>query len=418
MKTQQSDWRVWSFFSGAMGLDLGFGKVFGEPELIVEKDKWCRETIKMNAPDIPLAGADISKFRASDVGLWNGKQGEIDIFIGGPPCQTFSTGGLRAGLNDSRGNMIYEYLRVIEEVRPKYFVLENVASITSAALKHRPIADRPGQHWSLKRYSAKQYDTEFAPEERSGSALNQILDDIEGLGYATRFNVLDASDYGAAQKRLRFVMIGALDRLPPELPAPTYGDGLNSPKRTLADAIGDLVEAPGPHSIYTEEVAKYFRVIPPGGNWRHLPEELKREAMGASYAAGGGKTGFFRRLAWDQPAPTITGRANRKASAICHPNDVRPLSVRECARVQGFPDDWQFSGSMSQKYLQIGNAVPVALGYAVAAAIKQTCDKSELELPSRGEMLKDAQLQITRAARNKRVKKEQSGDLFAERAAE
>jgi DNA (cytosine-5)-methyltransferase 1 len=150
---------------------------------------------------------------------------------------------------------------------------------------------------------------------------------------------------------------------PPAFPAATHGvsKGLK-PLKTVRDAIADLVHSPGPHSEYTEQIAAYFKHVPEGGNWRHLPEHLKRQAMGASYDAGGGKTGFYRRLAWDAPSPTITGTANRKATAICHPAYTRPLSVKECARLQGFPDHWQFSGSMAPQYLQIGNAVPVHLG--------------------------------------------------------
>jgi DNA (cytosine-5)-methyltransferase 1 len=117
-------------------------------------------------------------------------------------------------------------------------------------------------------------------------------------------------------------------------------------------------------------VARYFAIVPAGGNWRQLPSGLQEEALGAAaFAAGGGKTGFFRRLSWDSPSPTITGRANRKASAVCHPEALRPLSVRESARLQGFPDNWAFVGSMSSQYMQVGNAVPVNLGIAVAKAV-------------------------------------------------
>jgi DNA (cytosine-5)-methyltransferase 1 len=188
---------------------------------------------------------------------------------------------------------------------------------------------------------------------------------------------VDAAEYGAPQHRLRFIMFGARDSLAPVIPLPTHGDRSikQAPYRTVRDAIYDLRESPGSHSKYTPEVAKFFKMVPPGGNWRDLPKELQREALGeASLAAGGGKTGFYRRLSWDFPSPTITGRANRKGSALCHPEAIRPLSVRECACLQGFPDEWAFTGPMNRQYLQVGNAVPVQLGKAVGQAVLAALD--------------------------------------------
>jgi DNA (cytosine-5)-methyltransferase 1 len=179
-----------------------------------------------------------------------------------------------------------------------------------------------------------------------------------------------------------------------------------APYRTVGDAILDLRENPGPHSNYTEQMARFFRLVPPGGSWRDLPKELHREALGPSFEAGGGKTGFFRRLSYDKPAPTVTTKANRKGSAMCHPEFVRPLSVRECARLQGFPDNWRFSGAMNQQYQQIGNAVPVHLGMAVAGAIVSAKGKNG---EVRGEqrhhfenLLEKASRRLRMAARNKR----------------
>jgi DNA (cytosine-5)-methyltransferase 1 len=253
-----------------------------------------------------------------------------------------------------------------------------VANLVTAALRHRPIAERPGKHWNLSVYDQKRSGHgDGAPmeaDELSGSAIRQIVKDVRELGYQIHFSVVDAADYGAPQHRMRFLMFGARDAAAPTIPAPTHGDRIIGLRQfqTVRDAIYDLQAAPGPHSEYTPDVAKYFAMIPPGGCWRNLPKDIQREALGdASYEAGGGKTGFYRRLAWDSPAPTITGRANRKGSALCHPQALRPLSVRECARLQGFPDDWQFVGAMNRQYMQIGNAVPVHLGTAVGHALLQ-----------------------------------------------
>jgi DNA (cytosine-5)-methyltransferase 1 len=118
-------------------------------------------------------------------------------------------------------------------------------------------------------------------------------------------------------------------------------------------------------------VQRFFRLVPEGKNWRSLPARLQRIALGGSWEAGGGKTGFYRRLAWGRPSPTITGRANSKGSALCHPEDDRPLSVRECAAIQGFPNDWKFFGAMNTQYMQVGNAVPVNLGSAIGKAFAE-----------------------------------------------
>jgi len=256
------------------------------------------------------------------------------------------------------------------------FILENVANLTTAALNHRPIHLRPGKHWSLKRYATEWLDGEdgvaaLSPDELSSSAIRQILDDVAALGYGIRFGVVDSADFGSPQHRLRFVMLGARDGTCPALPAATHGSHAagGKPLATVRDAIWNLRGNPGVHSEYTPPVRKFFEQVPEGGNWRSLPPAVQRIAMGGSFEAGGGKTGFYRRLSWDRPAPTITGRANRKGSALCHPEFDRPLSVSECAAIQGFPEKWVFCGAMNDRYMQIGNAVPVHLGRAIGAAM-------------------------------------------------
>lgn len=357
-----------------MGLDLGLEAAGIFPTLLNEIDEACCETIRANRPNVHVVDSTIADITGESLRRARRFTGDVELMVGGPPCQSFSPGGKRAALSDPRGNLIYEYLRLIGEVRPRYFVLENVANLTTAALRHRPISERPGKHWSLKTYDTLWQDGDTnAPrleaDELSGSAVRQILKDVRALGYFVTFGVLDSADYGAPQHRLRFVMIGARDFPPPTLPAPTHGLAVRRPYRTVRDAIWRLRQNPGRGSQYTPEVERFFNLVPEGGNWRDLPRELQREALGGSFDAGGGKTGFYRRLAWDKPAPTITGRANRKGSALCHPESTRPLSVRECAAIQGFPATWKFGGSMNAQYMQIGNAVPLALGKAIGTAI-------------------------------------------------
>lgn len=395
-----------------MGFDLGLELAGVHPTLAVDVDRWCCESIRGNRPNLVILQQDVSALTGGDLRAARGGKGDVDLMVGGPPCQSFSPGGKRSALSDPRGNLIYEYLRLISEVRPRFFVLENVANLVTAALKHRPIKDRPGKHWSLKTYeSGRLNDKDGAvpmlPEELSGSAVRQVLSDTESLGYRLSFAVVDAAEYGAPQHRLRFLMLGSRDTAAPPVPPPTHGpagSGLR-PFRTVRDAIADLTSEPGPHSQYTEEVARFFRLVPPGGNWRDLPNELQRDAMGGSFEAGGGKTGFYRRLSWDAPSPTITGRANRKGSALCHPEATRPLSVRECARMQGFPDEWRLAGAMAQQYLQVGNAVPVYFGRAIGASLSGILDGTHVPTDHQLDhetMLRRAVQRLRGAGRNKR----------------
>jgi len=295
------------------------------------------------------------------------------------------------------------------------FVLENVANLVTAAIKHRPIADRPGQSWNLSSYTAQTeqlglldpIEGEPLPlteDEISGSALRLLLTTvIAELGYQVKFTILDSSDFGAPQRRLRFVMIGALDESPPDFIEPTHGTS-DQPFMTVRDAIGDLVTDPGPGSLYTAETKRFFDLIPQGGNWRNLAPDVAMEAMGErSLNAGGGKTGFFRRLHWDRQSPTVTGKANRKGSAMCHPSESRPLSVHECARLQGFPDDWIISGSVAHQYTQIGNAVPVALGKAIGLTLQQAADP--IRAIDHAAMLGRAVERLRASARNTRTRK-------------
>ena len=409
---------IWSFFSGAMGLDLGLEQAGLAPTLVNEIDKRCVETIRANRPETQVVTESIADLSGDKLRSRREFDGDVHMMVGGPPCQSFSSGGKRTSLADPRGNLIYEYLRLIREVKPRYFVLENVANLTTAALRHRPISKRPGKHWSLKHYDRDGTGGNggappLNPDERSGTAIRQLLKDVRSLDYHVVFGVLDAADYGAPQHRLRFIMLGSRDWPPPELPRPTHGPRSlgRAPYQTVREAIYHMRDDPGSGSRYTPPVRRFFALVPPGGNWRDLPRELQRDALGGSWAAGGGKTGFYRRLPWDAPSPTVTGRANRKGSALCHPEAVRPISVRECAALQGFPQHWRFHGSMHAQYMQIGNAVPVPLGHAIGQAFAGHRVIDSKVVVSNGDfevMLHAAVARLRASARNKRKRKERS----------
>lgn len=399
---------IWSFFTGAMGLDLGLESVGLHPTLANEIDPRFCETIRTNRPELDLIEGDVSHLSAGMLRERRQFDGEVYLMVGGPPCQSFSSGGKRAGLNDPRGNLIYEYFRLISEVSPRFFVFENVANLTTAALQHRPIAERPGKHWSLKQYNGslnREIDgaKPLTEDELSGSALRQIARDARALGYHISFAVVDAADFGAPQHRLRFVMLGSRDHPPPTMPPATHGIA-DRPFATVRDAIFHMQNEPGPHSAYTDGVKRYFDLVPEGGNWRDLPKDLQEQALGGSFQAGGGKTGFYRRLAWDRPSPTITGRANRKGSALCHPSESRPISVREAAALQGFPENWKITGAMNAQYTQVGNAVPVHLGAAIGQAIlahEQQQSRTAGRQPNIEKMMDAAVARLRASARNK-----------------
>lgn len=400
-----------------MGLDLGLEQYGIRADVTVEIEPIFCKTIQRNRPNVRSLQTDVNLLSGEDLvqRLHHRRRRDVDLMVGGPPCQSFSPGGLRAGLSDPRGNLILTYLRLIGEVRPRYFVLENVANLVTAALKHRSIDKRPGKNWNLAAYNRDQgrlFESEdgnpaLLDEELSGSALRYLVEGpLAELGYSISFSVVNAHDYGAPQRRQRFVLIGSRDGQPPKFAQPTHGDPPLAPRATVKDAIGDIAHVEGPGSQYTAETAALFALVPPGGYWRNLPEDVARRAMGErSYAAGGGKTGFFRRLSWDEPSPTVTGKVNRKGSAMCHPEHDRPLNVRECARLQGFPDDWHFAGATDKQYLQIGNAVPVQLGAAVGATLQAALrNKAEPDTRSFEQMISDAHHEVRKAARNKRAR--------------
>lgn len=179
------------------------------------------------------------------------------------------------------------------------------------------------------------------------------------------------------QFRERFVLIGSRDNENIFLPIPTHFQMHQNPDyrwKTVGEVIKDLENDPGEYTPLSGDRKKYLHVVPEGGNWKDLPEEVIPVAMGGAYESGGGKVGFYRRLSYKQPSPTITTSPAQKATMLCHPRQDRPLSIKEYARIQQFPDDWKFTGTISAQYRQIGNAVPVGLAEAIGRAIISTAN--------------------------------------------
>ncbi|WP_205703995.1 DNA cytosine methyltransferase [Candidatus Chloroploca sp. Khr17] len=344
-----------SFFSGAMGLDLGLERAGFEIKLACEVDKYCRETISRNKPDIPLIG-DITDYSAEQILHYAGltRSDDIDLIVGGPPCQAFSTAGRRNGFHDQRGNVFLTYVDLALTLKPKYFVIENVRGLLSSPMKHRPHTLRGPAYPDL------------ALDELPGGALYFVLDTIKKAGYAYSFTLYNAAHFGTPQIRERVVIVCSRDGKRPPYLQPTHAQNKAldlPPWRTFRDATADLAEHH--HIDFPEKRLVYYRMLKEGQNWRALPEDLQREALGKAFFAGGGKTGFLRRIAWDKPAPTLVTHPAMPATDLAHPEEDRPLSIEEYKRLQEFPDDWQVAGPLLEQYRQIGNAVPSSLGLAI-----------------------------------------------------
>ena len=320
-------------FAGGGGLALGFEKAGFKSLLLNDFDKDCCETLKANI-DSQVIHDDVENID------FRPHEGQVDLLSGGFPCQAFSYAGKKLGFKDTRGTLFYEFARATKETNPKVIVGENVRGLLS---------------------------------HEKGKTLEAMKNVIGELGYdLIDPTVLKAIFYQVPQKRERLFLIGirkdlnAKDKF--KFPDPYYRI------MTVKDALkkGELYPTSVPKSQgsqYPERKREILEMVPPGGYWRDLPDDLQREYMRGSYFLGGGKTGMARRLAWDEPSLTLTCAPAQKQTERCHPTHTRPLTVREYARLQTFPDEWEFAGSTSSQYKQIGNAVPVNMAYALGRAL-------------------------------------------------
>lgn len=319
---KKSPFSVVELFAGAGGLALGMENAGLDCNLLVEIDKKAVETLRANRPkwnvvDDDIANVDFKKIKA-------------DVVAGGFPCQAFSYAGKRMGFEDTRGTLFFEYARAVNEIKPKVILGENVKG--------------------LERHD-------------NGRTLETMLNVLDELGYDVSYRILRAQYFDVAQKRERLVILGVRKDLKRAVAFPkeqNYTVGIREALKGAPKAEGQK---------YTPEKKKIMELIPPGGYWRDLPLPLQKKYMGASFYLGGGKTGMARRLSWDEPSLTLTCNPAQKQTERCHPGETRPLNVREYARIQSFPDEWAFSGSTASQYKQIGNAVPVNLGYHIGRAI-------------------------------------------------
>ncbi len=316
-------------FAGAGGLAIGLEQAGFKAVALNEIDKAACQTLRLNRPHWNVLEGDIQ-------GIDFKTYQNIDFVSGGFPCQAFSYAGKQLGFEDTRGTLFFEFARVIKETQPKVFLGENVRGL----LEH--------------------------DEGRTLATIKQVIHD---LGYTLiEPRVLKAIFYRVPQKRERLMLVGIRNDLiaKAEFAWPSPYNKI----MTLRDALqaGELYPTDVPVSQvqkYPSRKAEVLSLVPQGGYWRDLPDAIQREYMQGSYFLGGGKTGMARRLAWDAPSLTLTCSPAQKQTERCHPEESRPLTVREYARIQTFPDAWQFAGSLTNQYKQIGNAVPVNLAFAV-----------------------------------------------------
>ncbi|MCG1993965.1 DNA cytosine methyltransferase [Staphylococcus epidermidis] len=322
-------------FAGAGGLALGIEKAGFEHKALVEIDKYASATLRENFNNKIVWEADITKLNPKDLNI----KEDIDLISGGAPCQSFSYAGLRKGIEDARGTLFYDYARFIKFFQPKVFIFENVRGIIN---------------------------------HDNGKTLNTILTIFRKLNYKVDWQLLKAVDYEVAQKRERIFIIGVRNDIHLEIGDFEFPSKINN-TLTLKDVLKDVPDSVG--AKYPESKKKVLDLVPPGGYWRDLPDEIAKKYMGKSYYLGGGKTGIARRMSWDEPSLTLTTSPQQKQTERCHPDETRPFTTREYARIQSFPDTFNFMGSTNNIYKQIGNAVPVNLAYHVGLSVKKYLQK-------------------------------------------
>ena len=326
-------------FAGAGGLALGLEQAGFEHIGLIEIDKNASATLKHNRNFWNVLCEDIEEVAKRDLEKeFKIKKYELDLLSGGAPCQSFSYAGKRLGLEDTRGTMFYHYATFLKKLQPKMFLFENVKGLL-------------------------QHD--------KGKTFEVICNVFKEQGYNIQFEVLNAWDYGVAQKRERLIVIGIREDL-----KETYK--YNFPKKhsykpVLRDILDNVPESE--FSPYSENKKAVFSLVPPGGYWKDINPIIAKEYMKSCWNMKGGRTGILRRLSLDEPSLTVLTTPQMKQTDRCHPLEVRPFSIRENARIQSFPDSWEFIGTLASKYKQIGNAVPCNLAKEIGLEIVKTLNK-------------------------------------------
>ncbi|MFT5891728.1 MAG: DNA (cytosine-5)-methyltransferase 1 [Dokdonia sp.] len=330
--TPIKEFKVLELFAGAGGLAVGLEKAGIKCIALNEIDKWACQTLKKNRPNWNVLEGDIKSF---DFKEYNN---QVDIVTGGFPCQAFSYAGKKLGFKDARGTLFYEFARAVKEVNPLICIGENVKGLLS---------------------------------HEKGKTIEGMISILDEIGYNVMpVKVLKAINYKVPQKRERVILVGIRKDIDLKYEYPKPHNKIYN----LIDALkkGELFDSDVPKSEgskYPQHKKEILDLVPQKGYWRNLPLDIQKKYMGKSFYLGGGKTGIARRIGWDEPSLTLTCSPAQKQTERCHPDETRPFTVREYARIQTFPDEWKFMGSVSQQYKQIGNAVPCNLGQEIGFSI-------------------------------------------------
>ena len=311
--------------AGGGGLSAGLIKAGFTPLLLNDNNSDCCKTLKHNHPQANIVCGSMDKIDYSQY------VNKVDLLTGGVPCQSFSQAGLRKGLDDPRGNLMIKFIELLNLVQPKIFMIENVKGL----LTHD-----------------------------DGKTLEKILEALNNNKlYNISYKCLDASKYNVPQKRERVFIVGVIKTITKIFEFP-----IESPtKKLLKDVLYNVPHSNG--AKYNEDKINLFKMIPQGGCWVNLPEDLQKEYLGNSYNSGGGKRGILYRLSMEKPALTLLCSPSQKQTERCHPLEERPLTLREYARIQTFDDSYEFIGALTSQYKQIGNAVPVELAKYMGEAL-------------------------------------------------
>lgn len=331
-------------FAGAGGLAIGLEESGINCVALNEIDSHACKTLRKNRPHWNVLEGDIKSFDFKDY------HGKIDLVTGGFPCQAFSYAGKKLGFNDARGTLFYEFARVVNEVRPPICLGENVRGLLS---------------------------------HDNGKTLAGMISILDEIGYrvVSPVQVLKAINYKVPQKRERLILIGIRKDIDIEFKYPKAYKKIYNLDSALKK--GELYDSDVPESQgykYPKRKKEILDLVPPKGYWRDLPIDLQKEFMQKSFYLGGGKTGIARRIGWDEPCLTLTCSPAQKQTERCHPDETRPFTVREYARIQTFPDKWEFEGTMANQYKQIGNAVPVNLAKEIGYSLVQFLNKYDQSL--------------------------------------
>lgn len=325
-------------FAGGGGLALGLEQAGFNNVGVLENQHDACETLRKNKPNWNVIEQDITT--VDDIFKFIPKKfkGKIDLLSGGYPCQSFSYAGKGLGLADTRGTLFNDFARILEQLQPKMFLVENVKGLRT---------------------------------HDKGNTLKTMIKVFSDLGYSVQTKVLNANDYGVAEKRERIFIVGTRKDLDIKFEYPLE----HVTKPVLRDVIANINMSNIPGSKYPQARYEVLKQVPMGGDWRDLPEEVAKTYLGKAINTSGGKTGIAKRLDWNKPAPTLLTSPIQKMTERCHPSETRPLNILEYALIQSFPIDWKFSGSITSIYKQIGNAVPPNLAKEVGLSIKKALTK-------------------------------------------